>query len=476
MTDVFISYAWSDNQVIDPDRTEGQWVTALYEYLKSYLWGDLGRQPNIFRDENKIRGYERLTPTIAEEVRRSQILLAVMSKGYVQSEWCQEEARVFLEKFKLESYRKLPICKVIKNLPEPRDQKPSEFQELLGYPFYEVKDGNRIREYRPEWQETKEQFLQRIKDVSEEIAELLESIDSSAVRQRPKALFPAEIAVYLAETTEDQQENRDKLRRELEQWGCTVLPQMPLPYNSRLTARVQDDLSHCVLSIHILGERYGAIPEAETLGRSVIQIQAELANARSEETTKFTRLIWLPPALNIETNQHSIEKAQIHLIEALQNSDEFIQTPLENFKEYIQDKLHSLIRVNEQRSIRRVYLIHHECDRLSVATLEDYLFDQDFEEVNTSLFDLEESNREKYHKTCLIDCDTVIVYCHSASLDWVTFMLKDIRKADEQGTKLKIVYFDGIEPKSGRVRTMKDVRVIYQTAECLPDELGSLLS
>ncbi|MBD2461337.1 toll/interleukin-1 receptor domain-containing protein [Oscillatoria sp. FACHB-1407] len=476
MTDVFISYSWGDNQ--SPDD-QGRWVTVFHGYLESYLHGDLGRRPDIFRDENELRGYECLTPAIAERVRQSRVLLAVMSKGYISSGWCQEEARIFLEKCqKLKQPSRLPVCKVIKNLPEPQSHRPQEFQDLLGYPFYDFKNGNRPREYRPEFGETKEQFRQCIKDVSEEIAELIASIDCDLVKYRPEVLSFSETVVYLAETTEDQKENRLKLRRELKQLGYIVLPEKDLPYNSQITDRIRDDLSRCILSIHILGERYGIIPEAEASGRSVIQIQAELADVRSSEESRFSRLIWMPPELDIKAPQNRIETSQINLIRTLQNSDEFIQNSLEDLKTYIEDKLKKLISSSKIRQpIRRVYLMYENCDCQTVEPLKNYLFDQDFEEVDTSIFDVEASDKERHNQTCMSDCDAAIIFCNHASLDWVTLMLKDLRKIDKSGSKLKIVYLSNVELQDDRrFGKMKDIKLICQSGNFMFDELNNLLT
>src|SRR4029079_18239003 len=95
------------------------------------------------------------------------------------------------------------------------------------------------------------------------------------------------------ETTSDLTEQRDSIKRELQQRGYEVAPDRGLPLvGSAFKREVQDYLSRSKLSIHLIGEHYGIVPEGES--RSVIQLQNDLAALGEPE---LSRIIWMPLGL-----------------------------------------------------------------------------------------------------------------------------------------------------------------------------------
>ena len=88
-------------------------------------------------------------------------------------------------------------------------------------------------------------------------------------------------AVYLAETTADLKEDREAIRRDLQQHGYTVLPACGLPMVCPdVTAKVTADLAQCRMSIHPIGGAYGLVPEGDD--KSLIEIQNDLAIERDK--------------------------------------------------------------------------------------------------------------------------------------------------------------------------------------------------
>ena len=68
--------------------------------------------------------------------------------------------------------------------------------------------------------------------------------------------------MYLAETTADLREQRDALKRDLQQQGYTVLPDHPMPYVvDEAQAAIREDLARCRMSIHPIGRKYSLVPE-----------------------------------------------------------------------------------------------------------------------------------------------------------------------------------------------------------------------
>ena len=99
--------------------------------------------------------------------------------------------------------------------------------------------------------------------------------------------------MYLAECSYDRKPQRELLEGELKRLGYPVLPDRRLPADeAEYVAAVQSLLARCALSIHLVGEKYGAVPDGPT-DKSVGMLQNELAVARCRGGG-LRRLIWLP--------------------------------------------------------------------------------------------------------------------------------------------------------------------------------------
>src|SRR5262249_15587552 len=136
--------------------------------------------------------------------------------------------------------------------------------------------------------------------------------------------------VYLAETSFDLREEREAIKRDLVRNGYDVLPDEPLPlFATDFEAFVSEQLSRCILSVHLIGHRYGVVPDGAS--RSLVALQEELA-ARRSEAGGLPRLIWMAPGLEVEDGR------QRELVKYLQTSPgvhahaELLQIPLEDLK------------------------------------------------------------------------------------------------------------------------------------------------
>src|SRR3954451_1970881 len=90
---VFISYSHLDDQPLTPEQ-QG-WVSRFHESLQTILTMRLGRKAEIWRDEKKIRGNDRFVDEIVAQLPRTKILISIVSKCYVNSEWCRKEFEEF---------------------------------------------------------------------------------------------------------------------------------------------------------------------------------------------------------------------------------------------------------------------------------------------------------------------------------------------------------------------------------------------
>lgn len=128
----FISYAWRDNQ---PCGTHPQgWVSVFVDRLTKQLNKELPRAlaaNGLWLDYEQMRGWDRVQPKIEEKLKQSQLLVPFISKAWLDSPWCQDELRIFLEQHGPEGDGRLfPVwMDSIEKLPPP-------LNERLKYKFW----------------------------------------------------------------------------------------------------------------------------------------------------------------------------------------------------------------------------------------------------------------------------------------------------------------------------------------------------
>ncbi|HZB45151.1 MAG TPA: hypothetical protein VE360_07905, partial [Pyrinomonadaceae bacterium] len=246
--------------------------------------------------------------------------------------------------------------------------------------------------------------------------------------------------VYLAETATDLAGERERVRDELRQRGYGVLPEQKLPLEeaAKTEEAVRADLARAVLSVHLVGAKYGLTPEDD--GRSVVRIQEELAAEREQADASFVRLLWTPSGLKSPGGTEVTDKRQREFVGGLQNRvtarTELLQTSVEELKTRVVEKLNppaSSAAAPSARDARRsklkhIYLICENRDRPFVRPIREYLFKHKFEVI--TWFD--EGAGEKltdYHRKNLRECDAALIYFGNADEPWVRKNLEDLEKA-----------------------------------------------
>ncbi len=255
------------------------------------------------------------------------------------------------------------MFKVLKT-PVPLDKTPEELRALIGYEFFKVDpETGKAREldevFGPDAQRD---FWLKLDDLAHDIVHLLEALESSAATQPPVSqpsavggqqsavATPAAASVtgsqstardlgfvYLALTTSDLREQREALKRDLQQQGFAVLPDHSTPdVADEARAAIAADLDRSRMSIHLIGRNYGLVPEGDT--HSLVEIQHELATTRAAKGD-FSRLIWIP------TGQTVTDQRQQRVIEALKHDPritgraDLLETYFEDLRTMMKDWL-----------------------------------------------------------------------------------------------------------------------------------------
>ena len=491
LNDIFISYAHVDNESL----TEGQkgWISQFHRTLEIRLRQLLGENPRIWRDM-KLSGTDIFDEKIVNAFGNTRLMISIVSPRYVNSEWCNRELNEFCDKAEnsggIRVGEKARIIKVVKTPVEGDAGGGSAhniFNSLLGFEFFDVDpETGRVREYNEEFgHEAKRNYLERVYDLAHEITGILKEMGGGLAVHTP-AVNDAGRVVYLADVTSDLKGERDRIRRELLERGHTVLPDRPLPLEAdEARELISDFLGKSHLAIHLIGNRYGIVPEGGDL--SLVELQSTLS-AKKGEQDGLHRLIWMATDNDPDSDRHAT------FIQALQNSSEGMATTelltgqieeIKNLaiKRLLPDDQQAGAKLpplgqTEEDGETRIYLICDQQDEEAVEPLEDYLFEQGYE-VKTPQFDGDENAFVQAHQDNLRFCDGVLIYFGRASGQWVDMKLMDLLKAPGYGrTKpliAKAVYVGLPENRrKTRFRT-RTADVIQGRNSINPDDLKPFL-
>lgn len=434
--DVFISYAHLDNQ----ELVEGQkgWVANFHRALEIRVGQYLGKEPDIWRDP-KLHGNDVFAETLVTQVRDSAILISIMSPRYVRSEWTRREVSEFIREAGSRSSvgDKCRIFKVLKT-PVPRDQHPSGLQALLGYEFFKIDpETGRPREldeiFGPGAQR---EFWMKVDDVAQDVCNLLRMLEAEKFEIGTPELAKKP-AVFVAVATSDVMEQRETLRRDLQQHGYEVLPERPLGLSfDEVESSVRENLQRCRISVHLLGSRYGVVPEDGV--ESIPEIQNRLAAERAKES-RLTRLIWIPQGLQTSERQSGFLQ-RLRLENESGKDSDLLETPFEDLRTAVHDRLKSLSSEkpplpNQSGSVEeliRLYYIYDQRDLDSIEPWEHYLFEYGLE-VLRPMFEGDETEIRECQEENLLTCDAVLIHYGAANEVWLRRKLREIQRAGALG-------------------------------------------
>ena len=353
--DLFISYAHIDNEALK--EGEKGWVANFHRALEVRLSQLLGERPHIWRDQ-KLQGNDVFSKEIVGQFPKTALLMSILSPRYTKSEWCTKEVNEFFEVAQngigTTIDNKSRIFKVIKT-PVKVEQQPEKIQDTLGYEFFKVDpETGRARELNQLYGSALEEaYWARLDDLAHDICDLLEKVkDSGEGHQEINHVTPSlnghapdTITVYLAESSSDISEQRDAIKRELQEFGYKVVPEAPLPtLESEYKKKVRALLDKSQITVHMIGGNYGMVPENGE--QSAIALQNELAAVKSKKDQN-PRLIWLPPGIKARDERQERFLEAIQTQAKAQEGAELFQTSIEDLKGAIHARVKKIREANE---------------------------------------------------------------------------------------------------------------------------------
>lgn len=435
-SDVFINCALIDDQPLSTDQRG--WVSQLQRHLEvrlEQLWGEpvkIGRYP-------MPPGDPQVDQSFFDELAGVKTMVSIVSPPFLKAEGCRREVTAFHQHIQnqggLSVGDRSRLFKVVKTPVEMRDMPgpmADIFARLPDFNFFEHDPvTGRVREFDESFGAVaKQRFFERIYDLAQELCLVLKVCKPG--RHGPGAAPSTGRTVFLAETTADLRAERDSLRRELIEMGHRVLPEAVLPLDhEKLEASVKEYLAQSQVAIHLVGGRYGLIPEGAQ--ESMVELQNRWAGEHAR-AHGLRRLIWIPPG------QQPREQRQEQFIGSLRCDPDFqvgaevIEGPLSSLKQLALHRLQpatpSMLpaRSGEEDHPPHVYLLVDRADEEEAAGLQDWLFEQGIE-VSLPDHGADEEEAGRFHRELLCACDAVLVFFGKVRRSWVETKLRDLLKA-----------------------------------------------
>lgn len=258
--------------------------------------------------------------------------------------------------------------------------------------------------------------------------------------------------VFLAETTSDVREQREALRRDLQQHGYRVLPERTLPHEAaEAQVVVREDLAQARLSLHLFGRNYGLVPEGAT--ESMAELQYELAQERAAQG-RFSRLLWIVPGIQVDDARQKGFLDRVRLDPRLGDHADLLETPFEDLRttahDWLTRDLAPVAAATAEPGVApQVYLIADQRDLDRTAPWADVLFDQHLEVIQP-IYDGDESDIRAFHEETLSACDGCLILYGSGNELWLRRKIREIQKAPGYGrTKpMPVVWVAQIGPRT----------------------------
>lgn len=494
--DIFISYAHIDDESLMADKKG--WISEFQRALEIRLAQLLGYKPVIWRDP-ALQGNHIFDKEIVDQFSKVAIMISILTPRYIKSDWCLKEVNEFYDVCQSNIgfivNNKARVFKVIKT-PVNQSLHPDNIKNILGYEFYGTDPTTgRIKEFSPVFSHTEKGYWEKLDDLANDICLFIEELKAL---EAPVAAKNATIIsslksehqnvknIFLSETSSDTRELRDSLKRELQDHGYNILPYGQLSLESPvLEENLSEFMTESQMSIHLVGNNYGIVPEGTD--KSIVEIQNEIGAAKSV-SNHLLRLIWIPENMSPTDDRQKkfVTKLTSGSKDAIAGAD-MVQGSIEDFKSVVRDKLKSLEERNETKknenangsAPKMVYLICDIQDLDSIVPLEDFLFNNGIEVV-LPIFEGDETQIREDHIENLKNCSGVIIFFGNGSELWLRTKMRDFMKINGYGRTMPLS-FKGVymappgSPAKQRFRTL-EAEVINGTESMPANELKNLLS
>ena len=389
------------------------WIDHFCRYLQIFV--------------NRLSPFD-LKVVKSEEVEgrsTNSLLIPVITPAYLNSEKCKSEINEYSQSGAAIYY--------VQRLPVNRNGLPPVLRQQLSYDFFERSEDaeNNLIIYDPA--ANHRNYWLKLIDLAYDI------IQDIAYSEHKRSVQEGKF-VYLAETSFDQQSNRDILKRELQRFGYSILPDHPLPEDSlSLEEAIRTYLEKSTLAIHMVGAHYGnTITGTE---QSLIAFQNKVAGQFTEELFRkegrmLKRYLWSPPNLRPADEKQMLYLEQLKEEVDKSTNAEIIQVPLENLKSIVEKQLEEkrqqsrkeMVAIKKNGDASAIYLVYDQEDATDLSGLKTQLESEKFH-VLIPDFEGDQINMLNTHRSKLVESDAVLIYANRSNEFWLNSKINDLIKS-----------------------------------------------
>lgn len=418
-----------DILLLYPERLEAQqalmdWVYRFSHFLDELLNRLLDYKPTIMLGSDLTTREQMLSVTREDIFRQTGVFVVVVSEELLSDQgYLVNINSIFdiLEQRSREQHTRLPKVLLVSLTPLIWGTVLPRAQALLPYEFWHFPENSRTPTLtQPAGDGLSDNvFWRRLVDMAYDLAEALQ--EYSLIRQVDTVSASA-VSVLLLETTPDQYENRQKLKRELQERGIGTLPRFRMSTDvNTLKAQLDEALVHSSVVVQILGSVYGDYLPKSALSLGDFQYKYI---SESDKGRLLPRLIWIPYGARIpdQRQQNFINRIKR---EIRNDQTEVIVGTVESLKGSIFRKL-NLHKDRENQSRQRcAYLIHNNESQGWISRVINRMKEANFEILTNHQYEPFELAR---HFRNLQTSDLVAVL-DSGNPAWNQMMINDAAKA-----------------------------------------------
>jgi len=434
--DLFISYAHIDNKPLTPEQ-QG-WITRFHASLEALLSMRMGGTARIWRD-NKLQGNDVFSDEIVDQFSHTAVFVSVLTPRYLNSEWCNKEVAEFCKRAEesggMVVANKARIFKVLKAPVDSQESLPQVVRDVLGYEFFTIEDGAPLELDSAYGEKFAQDYHRKVGKLAWDVSQLLKTMETGAANNGHGEQGPAKPTVYLAECSYDRKQTREILEGELRRHGYTVLPDHELPREeAEYSAAVEGLLKRCRLSVHLVGETYGGVPDGPSQ-KSVVVLQNDLA-AKHSKSDGLKRVIWVPEGTHSRQAQQQAFIDALHQDAEAQIGADLITADVEGLKTSIHAILAKLEKAEPQLppdqaaaadQAKLIYLICNEKDRKATVPVRKFCRGLGFE-VAIPAFEGDAAAVREAHEQLLTNADVIILFYGAGNEAWKRTIANDLKK------------------------------------------------
>jgi len=420
--DIFISYSHVDNQTTD--ESEG-WVDSFHKKLNLAISQCIGEANlvKIFRDKD-LKGNEEFDIILEKRIYTSALFIALTSKGYLKSDYCQKELKCFHDRA-ASSDSGLSIdgkCRIFNVLIAdiPHESFPTDLGRTVCFKCHEKgslwplsvdhpKLTKQIRELAIAIHET----IQQLNDYQTSNKTIvLHNSSKTDTTKEPLSLFFADVPDSLAD-------DRQLAMTELSYAGYHILDTLPPPYDTASHDKEIVKISqNAFLSVHLFDEFPTKKMQSNDLSYDQQQLNLCLTHCRAQ-------WIWIPTDLNIINIKNKGHQQFLKEIENRedQSSYSFVRGSATNITREIMETIQRMTKVSEtqkpQMIHNRVLLSVNQKDSDDADTLINFFGMNNFIPLINKISDDPMEKLEDFENQ-LCQTGALVLIFNRVSFEWVT--------------------------------------------------------